>query len=240
MIPTADSLLQYDNPVLVSKKSPQPAGSSPALTPSKPKSLALEINREKTEDILHAILPPRVWSEGSKLWVQSVSSTPGTRIDVIKLQELLDLKLQQRQARETGICPIRRELYTQCFDELIRQETISCTERGLLLLRVRNEIRMCMAAYQTLYESSVGFGIRKVLQSEIGKAELERKRQTLEKDKRDLEQQVKDTWAKCEAIKIREMERREAEDRKHAEEIEFLKRTNQQLKFQLAGITQKK
>ena len=30
-------------------------------------------------------------------------------------QEQLDLKLQQRQARETGICPIREELYAQCF-----------------------------------------------------------------------------------------------------------------------------
>ncbi|KAG9349722.1 hypothetical protein JZ751_028170 [Albula glossodonta] len=150
----------------------------------------------------------RVWSEGTKLWVQPVSSTPGTRIDVIKLQEQLDLKLQQRQARETGICPVRRELYSQCFDELIRQETISCTERGLLLLRVRDEIRMCMAAYQTLYESSVAFGIRKVLQSELGKANMEKKRQELEKDNKDLEQQVKDLRLKCEAIKIREMERR--------------------------------
>ena len=33
------------------------------------------------------------------------------------LQEQLDLKLQQRQARETGICPVREELYAQCFGE---------------------------------------------------------------------------------------------------------------------------
>ena len=52
-------------------------------------------------------------------------------------QEQLDQKLQQRQARETGICQVRRELYAQCFDELIRQCTINCTERGLLMLRVR-------------------------------------------------------------------------------------------------------
>ena len=37
------------------------------------------------------------------------------------LQEQLDQKLEQRQARETGICQVRRELYAQCFDELIRQ-----------------------------------------------------------------------------------------------------------------------
>ena len=43
-------------------------------------------------------------------------------------------------------------LYSQCFDEVIRQVTIECPERGLLLLRVRDEIRMTIAAYQTLYE----------------------------------------------------------------------------------------
>lgn len=52
------------------------------------------------------------------------------------------------QARETGICPVREELYSQCLDELIRQVTINCAERGLLLLRVRDELRMSIAAYQ--------------------------------------------------------------------------------------------
>ena len=91
--------------------------------------------------------------------MQYVSSTPATRLDVINLQEQLDQRLLQRQARETGICPVREELYAQCFDELIRQVTINCAERGLLLLRVRDEIRMTIAAYQTLYESSIAFGM---------------------------------------------------------------------------------
>lgn len=111
---------------------------------------------------------------------------------------MLDTRLQQRQARETGICPVRRQLYTQCFDELIRQVrftltnlyteylnstvlnavsearshtywsvpqvTINCGERGLLLLRVRDEARITMEAYQTLYCSSIAFGMRKALQ----------------------------------------------------------------------------
>ena len=62
-----------------------------------------------------------------------------------------------------------------CLDELIRQVTINCAERGLLLLRVRDEIRMTIAAYQTLYESSVAFGMRKALQAEQGKADMEKK-----------------------------------------------------------------
>lgn len=59
----------------------------------------------------------REWVEDTQLWIQQVSSTPSTRMDVVHLQEQLDLKLQQRQARETGICPVRRELYSQCFGE---------------------------------------------------------------------------------------------------------------------------
>lgn len=70
------------------------------------------------------------------------------------------------KARETGICPVRRELYTQCFDEIIRQVTINCAERGLLLLRIRDEMRMTIDAYQALYCSSIAFGMRKALHAE--------------------------------------------------------------------------
>lgn len=94
------------------------------------------------------------------------------------------------QARETGICPVREELYAQCFDELIRQVTVNCAERGLLLLRVRDEMRMTIAAYQTLYESAVAFGIRKALQTEQGKSDLESRITTLESENKDLERQV--------------------------------------------------
>ncbi|XP_034269065.1 axonemal dynein light intermediate polypeptide 1 [Pantherophis guttatus] len=250
MIPPADSLLRYETPVLVSrnteKRSPKarplkgtPQLSVPAgpVSPPKGKAPSPSVDPSKqAEEILNAILPPREWTEENQLWVQQVSSTPSTRMDVVHLQEQLDLKLQQRQARETGICPVRRELYSQCFDELIRQVTINCAERGLLLLRVRDEIRMTIAAYQTLYESSVAFGMRKALQAEQGKSDMERKIAELEDEKRDLERQVNEQKAKCEAIEKRELERRQVEEKKHTEEVQFLKRTNQQLKAQLEGI----
>lgn len=40
--------------------------------------------------------------------------------------------------------------------------------------------------------------------------------------------------AKCEAVEKRESERRQVEEKKHNEEIQFLKRTNQQLKVIVA------
>ncbi|XP_066933716.1 33 kDa inner dynein arm light chain, axonemal-like [Clytia hemisphaerica] len=254
MIPPTASLVKYDNPVLVSrnteKKSPrsrplkastQPIDGNTSPIPAPPKggklpSVSNEINKNQTEEILNSILPPREWTENGQLWIQQVSSTPATRMDVVNLQEQLDMRLQQRQARETGICPVRRELYSQCFDELIRQVTINCAERGLLLLRVRDEIRMTIAAYQTLYESSVAFGMRKALQAEHGKTDMEKRIVELDEEKSELEKQVNDLKAKCDAIEKRETERRAIEEKKHAEEIQFLKRTNQQLKTQLEGI----
>ena len=236
MIPPVKSLVKYDNPVLVSTskhkgkdKLGQKGGKKLPPVDGKP-------NVTQTEDILNSILPPREWTEDGQLWVQYVSSTPATRLDVINLQEELDRKLQQRQARETGICPVREELYSQCFDELIRQVTINCAERGLLLLRVRDEIRMTIAAYQTLYESSVAFGMRKALQAEQGKSDMESKIKTLEAEKKDLERQIQDLKAKCEAIEKRESERRALDEKKHAEEVQFLKRSNQQLKQQLETV----
>ena len=239
MIPPNASLVKYDNPILISrtsdKKVQQQKGKKSSSRPGKLPPVGNE-KSQQTEDILNSILPPREWTDEGQLWVQSVSSTPATRMDVINLQEQLDLRLQQRQARETGICPVRRELYSQCFDELIRQVTINCAERGLLLLRVRDEIRMTIAAYQTLYESSVAFGMRKALQAEQGKADMEKRIQELEASNKDFERQVVELKAKCDAIEKREAERRALEEKKHAEEISFLKRTNQQLKTQLEGI----
>ena len=226
MIPPHDSLVKYHSPVVVTtaRAAPKKGKKGPA-TPEKAST--------QTEDILNSILPPREWTEDGTLWVQYVSSTPATRLDVVNLQESLDRKLQQRQARETGICPVREELYAQCFDELIRQVTINCAERGLLLLRVRDEIRMTIAAYQTLYESSIAFGMRKALQAEQGKADMEARIKQLEAEKKDLERQVQELKAKAEAIEKRESERRALEEKKHAEEVQFLKRTNAQLKKEL-------
>lgn len=67
---------------------------------------------------------------------------------------------------------------------------------------------------------------------------MQKKIEELEEEKKDLERQVNELKAKCDAIEKREAERRVVEEKKHSEEIQFLKRTNQQLKTQLEGIIQ--
>ena len=112
--------------------------------------------------ILHTYTYTQV--EESGIWSQHVSMEPATRMDVIELQEKLDAKLSERKAREAGLCPVREELYSQAFDELIRQVALEGPERGLLMMRTRDELRMTIDAYKTLFASAGAFGIKKQLQ----------------------------------------------------------------------------
>ena len=47
-----------------------------------------------------------------------------------------------------------------------------------------------VCAPQTLYESSIAFGMRKALQTEAGKSDMEQRINTLEAEAKDLERQV--------------------------------------------------
>ncbi|KAH7830131.1 33 kDa inner dynein arm light chain, axonemal [Monocercomonoides exilis] len=224
------SLVKYEIPTLVSNtkdKKTAAAKSKSGASGDAKSQLAF------TEEILNSILPPREFEEDGQRWIQKVSATPATRQDVEALNEALDRALVQRQARENGICPVRERLYDECFDELIRHVTISCSERGFLLLRVRDELRMRVAAYQTLYESSIAFGLRKALQAELGRTEQEEKISRLLQEKKELEKENAKLKARLEMVEKKEAERRAFEEKKHAEEIAYYQHQSQQLKAQL-------
>jgi dynein axonemal light intermediate chain 1 len=253
--PQKHGLVKYDAPQLVEDKSG--AGTAAPEKDAFTRSIARQRQVSKVaaaakrgqgdaspsqvEDILSAILPPREWvqEDTGALWRQKVSSQPSTRQEVITLQQNLDNLLEQKKARRTGIDPVRQELYAQAFDEIIRQVTVNCSERGLLLLRVRDEINMTVGAYQTLYESAVAWGMRKALESEQGKTGLEETIERLEIEKSELTREVRDLKSKCEFIEKRENERRAHDEKKHNDEVVFLKRQNQQLKAQLEAMMKK-
>ena len=86
----AFSLVKFENPEVVDIEDP----------------VLVDKDSESCEELLNSILPPREWEHNGKLWRQRVSASPATRLDVMNLQEQLDQKLQQRQARETGICQV--------------------------------------------------------------------------------------------------------------------------------------
>jgi dynein light intermediate chain len=223
----AKALLKYDVPILegnVKKK---------VVRQPKKQAGSDEEDEQLTREVLDEMLPPRRIEDGNQTLIQFVSIAPATRSDVVKLQTQLDALLQQRKARNTGICPIRSELYAQCFDEIIRQITIDCSARGRLLVRVRDELRMTIQSYQSLYESAVAWGMRKVIKVEQKKDQIEEENQTLREEKRSLESKVTELQGKLAFLEKNSVEVRAERERADAEETAVLKRQNAQIKAQL-------
>lgn len=148
---------------------------------------------------------------------------------MIKLQEEIDTTLSKRQAKDCGICLVREDIYAQVFDELIRQVTINSPEQGLLLLRVRDELRLTIDAYKMLFESSILFGIRKQLQAEEGTGDIQQRITELTEEKHENECKLISLSNKLELIEKRAGERKAMQDKKFKEEIDFLKYQNQHL-----------
>ena len=166
---------------------------------------------------------PKKITEKEQIWVKYVTCTPVAKADVINLQEDLDRRLQTEQARETGICPIREKLYFECFDELIRQITLNCLERGILLMRIKKELDMTVNSYQSLYESSIAYGIRTMLLAEEDKKKLYDSIRQTEEECEELERQIAELETQIEETKEEDKQKRENDKKQHLEEIEEMR-----------------
>ncbi|RLU18692.1 hypothetical protein DMN91_009049 [Ooceraea biroi] len=244
IIPTMDTLVKYDKPVLVTthpekvrKDSALPKIGAAACKVEKTSAPA--DTRKETIEILNKILPPKEWEEDGQIWTQRVKLEIFFKTNklIINLKIIIQLYVDSPQTYRYIRCCLGVEYSRdEAGYELIRQVTVNCAERGLLLLRVRDELRMTLLAYQTLYQSSIAFGIRKALQAEQGKENLINTAEELRLEKTELEKTVAELRLKFDQAERRATELREAEEKKHMEEIQFLKKTNLQLKTQLEGI----
>ena len=227
-----NSLVKYDTPYLISstsqnkktledlKESEEDANTYLRNIINKDDDESLIGFKYSVKDALNRLLPPKKITDKDQEWVQYVTCTPVAKSDVVNLQENLDRRLQTEQARETGICPIREKLYTECFDELIRQITLNCLERGILLTRIKKELNMTINSYQSLYESSIAYGIRTLLLAEEEKKRLNDDIGKIEKECEDLEVEIQEIEYKLKEHKEEDDKNREALKMKHIEEIE--------------------
>ena len=227
-----NSLVKYDTPYLISSTSKNKKTLEDLKESEEDSNRYLRniINKDDDEsligfkysvkDALNRLLPPKKITDKEQEWVQYVTCNPVAKVDVVNLQENLDRRLQTEQARETGICPIREKLYTECFDELIRQITLNCLERGILLTRIKKELNMTVNSYQSLYESSIAYGIRTLLLAEEEKKKLKDEIEKIENECEELEVEITDIDTKLKEHKENDDKNRQAAKMKHIEEIE--------------------
>lgn len=76
-----------------------------------------EAKQHNCADVLNSILPPKEWEIDGKIFSQQISIQPATKRDVKNLVEKFDTYLKEYKAKEVGICPIKQEIYSQCFSK---------------------------------------------------------------------------------------------------------------------------
>lgn len=238
------SLVKYDTPYLVSTTiNNKKAQEEIALNEEKTNSLIRNIfNRDSksstsneftdysVKDALNLILPPKKIITNEQLWVQYVSCTPVTKAEVQNLKEGLDKRIKVLEAKETGVCTIREQLYSECFDELIRQVTINCLERGILMMLVKTEYENQIKTYQNLYQSSIAYGIRSYLIVEEEKRKMNDENDQMEDECETLSSDIEALKKEIEELKVKDEEQRQELNEKHrqflslnTESIELLK-----------------
>ena len=218
------SLVKFDTPFLVSssrtnKKTLEDLAENEEDASNYLRNIINKGDGEKIDftysvkDALNKILPPKKLKTGEQMWVQYVSCNPVTKAEVINLYDGLREHLKNENARMFGLCPIREKLYDETFYELIRQITINCLERGILLMRIKTEADMTINTYQTLYESSISYGMRMFL---IG-----------EQQKKNYRERISKLEDECEALSkyINDMEKllkekKEKDEKEHNKIVE--------------------
>lgn len=98
---------------------------------------------------------------------------------------------------------------------------------------------MTIQAYQTLYESSIAYGMRKALQAEQSKAEKYLQLQNLEKRINDKENEIKDLERRIWDMLDSEKQENAEKSEEHAREYDALFKVNQEIVEQIAATLAK-
>ena len=203
----------------------------PKFEPAEP-----DPEKESLKNFLDSILPPKKVHEGGLIFYHFVSCDSAIVNDILKLNKNLQNQMKIRGAKESGVCPIREELYNECFEEIIRQVTINCLQRGDLLNRIKLEMNYEINYYRQLYESLIAFSLRKVLQEKKKVIMLENKKTKLEEEIANLESEIVE---KENLLKQREEEEKNKEEqamKDHVEAMKVLKLDNESKTSQAVKI----
>jgi dynein light intermediate chain len=78
---------------------------------------------------------------------------------------------------------------------------------------------MAISAYETLYGSSIAYGIRKALMAEQRRTELTANQKKLAASNLDVRGQIENLKKTIEATQARAVDKRESEEKAHKEEV---------------------
>ncbi|EAY00579.1 hypothetical protein TVAG_357850 [Trichomonas vaginalis G3] len=222
---TGDTLLKYDPPVINELTSTKKVKKDQAPVQANPQQWLV--------DYLDQIFPPKKSNDGTFDYIQHASTASASRSDIIALEEQLDHLLKEKKARATGICPIRAELFDDCFNEIIRQVAVDCTERATLLIDIRNEIQETISGYKKQYESITAHGIRGAIHREQNKNNLIKENEKLEADIKAFEDKIADLKKRMADADANDIADQNAKRKEHSDKLAQLQADNAALRKKL-------
>ena len=164
----------------------------------------------------------------------SMTDTITTTLQAATAMQLQKQKhIQLAGGAGSDLCEVRRTLYCMLFDELIRQVTIDNSERGLLLTRMRDQLRLTLDCAKSLFDSSSKFAVRKQHEATVNVPELKHKIEKLTTQNQALRKEVAMMQSKVRALELSAEERDKARVSKREQEKEFRSCTLNRLKSHL-------
>uniref|UniRef100_A0A7S1TZ95 Uncharacterized protein n=1 Tax=Phaeomonas parva TaxID=124430 RepID=A0A7S1TZ95_9STRA len=186
-----------------------------------------DAHQDYLNDLLRHMFANQEWTNEMGTWSRAVLTEPAGRGDVQRLQEWFEENLERSQARRGdayAICPVREQLFSSLFDELIRQITVECPERGLLLLRLRDQLRMTMAHFVETTESATEFGTHQSVAFDDKTRELSTREQKLLDEVSALKAKVRSLEDLQLELEREHAERAREQFRRHSYSTKKLKR----------------
>lgn len=189
----------------------------------------------KPDEILTTIFPPRFQNLGGKPFKQEVDNEPAVHWDDKDLHTHLQSRLREMavEEEESTTCPKKSALFDDCFDEVLRQVTVNMGERGMLLKRLLDELRLTLGYYRQLYVSATKFAIHKAVLAAKEEVEMEKIIKRMERAMQELIQDIEQLIVEEEREEREFAETMEAEEKDHATRCFMLRRQCRVLEAQI-------
>ena len=125
------------------------------------------------------------------------------RMDVTTLQDNLSWALKDMQVRSAPVCLAREQLFSEAMDELIRQVLLENPERGLMLLKVRDEIRLKFSVDLEILRSTLNLSCGKLSEAEQHSGTVSG---ALTETVADMQRMIDEKKAYKESLQVRQLE----------------------------------
>ena len=151
------------------------------------------------------------------------------RSDAHELQNRLDDELTERKARLQGICPIRRRVFDNAFDDAVQQLKGTNKELGTILSSILDEHRMTIDAHQIVLNSSFTYGLEKQESAQQCQNQYVDEIKRLQEENEELEEQLSKMEMELKILNRNGSEINERRNRSHKKEMDFLESQSEHL-----------